>query len=69
MLIGPAMLVALLMVMSAVLPLLPSVKPLTPLSVRYVNGQDSAEVKLVLDDCSVNVPLVLTNEFVAGLVD
>ena len=61
MLIGPAMLVALPMVMSAVLPLLPSVRPLMPLpKVKLVIGNVNALENDVPTDSMVTVPVVST---------
>ena len=55
------MLVALPTVISAVLPALPSVKPLIDeANVMLVTGQVSAEVKLVPLGCTVKVPVVST---------
>ena len=61
MLIGPAMLVALPMVMSAVLPLLPSVRPVTALpTVKLAIGKVKALVNDVPTDSMVTVPVVST---------
>ena len=68
MLIGPAMLVALPMVMSAVLPLLPSVRPLVPESTRkLVIGNVNALENDVPTDSMVTVPVVSTSFVLAKL--
>ncbi|ULA65793.1 MAG: hypothetical protein LZF86_250051 [Nitrospira sp.] len=57
--IGPATLVALPIVRSAVLPLLPSVKPLIVFAtVQPESGQVSAEEKLVPNGWTVKAPVV-----------
>ena len=58
--IGPAMVCAVFTLMSAVLPALPSVSPVMPATEKFAMGHDKALLKLVLNGCTVSVPVAST---------